>query len=93
MTTLTSPHLQLKERLGRLYEMRGDQEAWIKLCGGSLTGYIARYGHSGAPFDIDVADGGRLGDGGEAIWQADQAKLKLIEAEIISLTSKEPKHR
>ena len=93
MTTLTSPRMRIEDRLGRLYEMRGDQQAWIDMCGGSLSGYITNYGDSSAPVDLDLSAGGRLGDSGQAIWQADQAKLKLIEAEIVSLTSREPKHR
>lgn len=40
-----------------------DQVQWIQKCGGSLAGYVARYG--------TATDPDRCGDGGEAIYRAD----------------------
>ena len=48
------------------------QRRWIVDCGGSLAGYIKRYGAKDDPC--------RYGDGGEAIYNADMAELtRLIE--------------
>lgn len=44
-----------------------DQKYWIKTCGGDVDGYIRRYGRES---DID-----RAGDGGEAIFKADNDHL------------------
>lgn len=49
-----------------------EQRAWIAEHGGSRAGYVARYG---AATDPD-----RLGDGGEAIYSADVARLNDLQA-------------
>lgn len=48
------------------------QRAWIKACGGSRAGYILRYG--------SARDEHHSGDGGEAIFAADQAELDRLLA-------------
>jgi len=47
------------------------QQRWIEEHGGSLTGYIARYGSRDDP--------GHYGNGGEAIFEADMAELTRRE--------------
>jgi hypothetical protein len=48
------------------------QLAFVEQCGGDLEGYIAKYGSAATP--------GHYGDGGEAIYAADQ--LALAQAEV-----------
>jgi hypothetical protein len=48
------------------------QKDWIARCGGDLEGYIANYG--------SVHDEQHSGDGGEAIYAADIAYLRQLEA-------------
>ena len=45
-----------------------EQMKWIASCGGSRAGYIKKYGSSSDP--------DHHGDGGEAIFDADQAELR-----------------
>lgn len=48
------------------------QRKWMQKCGGNRAGYILNYG--------SVRDENHSGDGGEAIFAADQAELdRLIE--------------
>lgn len=49
-----------------------EQKRWIEKCGGSLAGYIARYG--------SASDPEHSGDGGEAIYKADMNELARLEA-------------
>ena len=49
-----------------------DQEQWIESCGGTLAGYVARYGAADDP--------GRYGNGGEAIYEADVAYLEELKS-------------
>lgn len=46
------------------------QEAWIEKCGGTLPGYVANYGSKDDP--------AHYGNGGEAIWAADNAELERL---------------
>lgn len=55
-----------------LYQERGSQRQWMEQCGGSLAGYIAKYG--------SASDPQHYGDGGEAIYAADKAALEKVEA-------------
>jgi hypothetical protein len=58
-----------------------EQREWIDKCGGDLAGYVARYGDSNAPYGKSVAEGGRYGNGGQAIYEADMSTLdQLLEA-------------
>lgn len=54
-----------------LNEQIAEQRRWIQICGGTLAGYIARYGSKNDPE--------RYGDGGEAIYAADTAALQKLE--------------
>ncbi len=55
-----------------------EQIEWINTCGGSLAGYIAKYGDPGQP----NAEGHVCGDGGTAIYKADQNALERIRSRI-----------
>lgn len=60
------------------------QKEWIKEHGGDVFGYVKRYGM------LHGADGW-YGDGGEAIYYADHAHLKKLEAELESLPKRRSK--
>ena len=47
-----------------------DQRKWIASCGGSLGGYVRRYGADDDP--------NKYGNGGEAIYEADMAELNRL---------------
>ena len=49
-----------------------DQRQWIETHGATLSGYVARYG--------SAEDPEKYGDGGEAIYAADLAELRRLEA-------------
>ncbi len=51
-----------------------EQSAWIEQCGGTLMGYIHRYGSK--------EDLSHSGDGGEAIYEADSQSLFKLMAEV-----------
>lgn len=60
------------ERYTRLV---AEQKAWIKSCGGTLAGYIERYG--------SVVDNPNcVGNGGEAIYRADTEALARHEEQL-----------
>lgn len=61
---------QLRARASR-------QRRWIADHGGDLLGYIARYG--------SVAEASRYGDGGEAIYAADLARLAALDDQVARL--------
>lgn len=67
MTNRSSALIKARARLA-------EQRRWIDRCGGSLGGYLMRYGAPGDP--------GCLGDGGAAIWAADHGELLALEAEV-----------
>lgn len=48
-----------------------EQQEWITRCGGTLAGYVARYGSADDPE--------HLGNGGEVIYAADVAELQRLE--------------
>ena len=50
------------------------QREWMDKCGGSLEGYIKRYGSMHSP--------DHHGDGGEMIWAADLAELVHLYAQV-----------
>lgn len=52
---------------------------WIEECGGSQTGYIINYGSH--------QDEDHVGDGGEAIYAADIARLRAVQAELARLVA------
>jgi hypothetical protein len=54
-----------------------EQRRWIEQCGGTLWGYIERYGLPGQD--------NCMGDGGRAIWAADSRELALLEQELAVL--------
>jgi hypothetical protein len=62
------------------------QRDWISRCGGDLAGYVARYGDSSASPSRPVAEGGRYGDGGQRIYEADINQLRAYEMEYETLT-------
>ena len=56
----------------KLVDAIADQQQWIESCGGTLEGYIKRYGAEDDP--------GRYGNGGKAIYESDIAYLnELLE--------------
>lgn len=65
------------EAIGRALAAVHEQSKWIEECGGSLPGYILRYGSKEDPE--------HYGDGGEAIWAADYAELQKREARVREL--------
>jgi hypothetical protein len=54
-----------------IHELIGDQERWIQEHGGSLAGYVERYGSKD--------DAKHFGDGGEAIYAADWVALQNLK--------------
>lgn len=56
---------------------------WIVRHGGSLHGYILRYGSK--------HDAEHFGDGGEAIYAADMAALAAIEADVGRAQARHPR--
>lgn len=61
-------------RRGKLLRRIAEQEEWIRGCGGTLSGYVARYGSR--------RDEEHAGDGGEAIFAADKAALDELLAQL-----------
>jgi len=61
------------QRQARAARLASEQRDWIRSQGGDLSGYIARYGRASDP--------DHLGEGGEAIYQADTDQLARYEAE------------
>lgn len=56
------------------------ERAWVRDCGETLSGYIQNYGSKHDP--------DHYGDGGEAIFAADQAALKRAEARVADLKAR-----
>ncbi len=69
----------MSRRLDYLAAQVAQQRAWIQACGGDLAGYIARYGDSDAPYGKPVSEGGRYGEGGQRIFEADAEALRQVE--------------
>lgn len=64
-----------RETLRELYaRIVQEQREWIRLNGGNLLGYIAKYGSADDPH--------RTGNGGEAIYRADTNALAKYEARL-----------
>lgn len=51
-----------------------EQKKWIESCGGTRAGYVARYGSASEPE--------HYGNGGEAIYDADKARLDSLEFKL-----------
>lgn len=68
-------------RIANLTRQIAEQRKWIDHCGGTLAGYILRYGSKN--------DAQHLGDGGEAIYKADTDYLARLRDELSALTGKE----
>lgn len=47
-----------------------EQTEWMARCGGTLAGYVAKYG--------SASDAEHSGDGGEAIYAADYRELERV---------------
>jgi hypothetical protein len=60
----------MSRNLDKLAAQIAEQDKWIEQCGGTLQGYIARYGSASEP--------GHYGDGGEAIYAADMGTLQRL---------------
>ena len=58
-------------QLPKLREAVARERSWIEEHGGDLAGYVQRYGSKDDPE--------HYGDGGEAIYKADLAKLRELE--------------
>jgi hypothetical protein len=52
-----------------------DQKEWMDSCGGTLQGYIVKYGSKTNPEKM-------YGNGGEAIYDADLAELRRLEERL-----------
>lgn len=76
------------ERAERLV---ADQRRWINEHGRDLAGYVARYGDSAAqPGRVEA--GGRYGNGGQAIYEADMAALHEYEQRLERAQARERQH-
>lgn len=65
-----------KEKLKiKLLNQIKEQKDWIKECGGTLTGYLKKYGDASK-------DKTFCGSGGRAIYKADTDALHKLEEEI-----------
>lgn len=62
-----------ESKRARLDRLIREQRRWIEEHGGTLSGYIARYGSASEPR--------HYGDGGEAIYAADTAALARLVAQ------------
>jgi hypothetical protein len=60
----------MSRQLDKLAAQIAAQDKWIEQCGGTLAGYIARYGSASEP--------NHYGDGGEAIYAADYGTLQRL---------------
>src|SRR5690349_12719247 len=56
----------------RLLREIQEQREWMQRCGGSLSGYVRKYGSARQPETM-------YGNGGEAIYAADLAWLRKLE--------------
>ena len=73
MSTTGPKFTKSKRDAARLEYWISEERKWIKECGETLTGYIAKYG--------SAKDPNHYGDGGEAIYQADQNALANLIAQ------------
>ena len=65
-----------KEKLKiKLRNQINEQREWIEQCGGSLLGYLRRYGDASK-------DKNFYGNGGRAIYDADTNALRKLEEEL-----------
>lgn len=71
----------LDNQIAKARQRVADQRKWIDKCGGSLGGYLLRYGAADDP--------NKHGDGGQAIWDADSNELKQLEAELAALVERQ----
>ena len=62
------------KKIEKLRARIDEQRAWIERCGGDLAGYVTHYGYAN--------DERHYGDGGEFIYAADLAALKMLEYEL-----------
>jgi hypothetical protein len=76
--TIVSQSLQSK--IAKAQQRVAEQRKWIEQCGGSLSGYILRYGAADDP--------NKSGDGGQAIWNADEGELQKLLSELRTLQVK-----
>lgn len=74
-----------KTKLERARESVREERKWIEEHGRDVSGYVARYGDSDAPYGKRVEDGGRYGEGGQRIYEADMDALRQYEAELAKL--------
>lgn len=65
----------LERNVTRLLDRLREQERWIQDCGGTLQGYRTRYGDPNQEFCA--------GEGGTAIYRADQMELGRIEKQLM----------
>lgn len=64
-------------RITKREDAIADQKKWIAEAGGTLEGYIARYGDPGV---LTATGKQMIGSGGTAIYLADQEELRRLEA-------------
>lgn len=69
-----------KTQIAKACERLRAHRQWLEEHGGSLTGYVERYG--------SVEDPEHYGDGGEAIYRADLGAVITAEAELTALLAK-----
>jgi hypothetical protein len=63
------------------------QERWIAEHGRTVAGYVERYGDTRAPAEGWPAEGGRHGDGGQAIYAADAQALRQYRQRLRELVA------
>lgn len=68
----------VQDQIERVRRQVAEQRKWIEQCGGNLSGYILRYGAADDP--------DKHGDGGPAIFAADNGKLQQLLSELEALT-------
>jgi hypothetical protein len=87
MSRATPIHPTAMKRMEAVARAINEQRTWIEQCGGTLAGYVARYGSRD--------DAKHSGHGGEAIYSADMEELRRRERNagfrVLSTTTTEPK--
>jgi uncharacterized coiled-coil protein SlyX len=84
---------RLIDQLADANRALAEQHAWMEKCGGSLSGYIARYGRGEADPDKPVSQGGRYGLGGPLIYEADLGVLVAAQERIKDLETRIARHK
>lgn len=76
---------RLQDEQLRLGAAIAAQRRWIEEHGGDRAGYIRRYGWSHGSPSMPIHRGGRYGDGGDVIYNADKGELDRLEAAYVEV--------